>query len=163
MGRLQGHFLGHEISVHGAKWNELWEQGYTPWDRSGPSPALEDLLTDQEDLLGPPFIVDPANGKKRKRALVPGCGSGYDVLLLAAFGYDAFGLDVSETALKAAKEGEARSIGMDAYRVRDEELGRGKVTWLAGDFFTDEFLKDIGGDGMFDLLYDYTVCAWYYS
>lgn len=155
--RLFIQFDGHAPSEHGSKWNELYEQDYIPWDKGFPGPAFVDLLTEREDLLGPSFVVDPAQGQRRKKALVAGCGKGYDVLLLSAFGYDAYGLEISELALKAARESEKNLLGEEVYKVRDEAVGRGKITWLSGDFFKEESFKSVGGKGSFDLLYDYTV------
>lgn len=78
------------------------------------------------------------------------------MLLLSAFGYDAYGLEISSNALEAAKNNEKEMDGKGVYETR-EGLKRGRVTWLAGDFFKDEFLKDVEGEGTFDLIYDYTV------
>jgi hypothetical protein len=87
---------------------------------------------------------------------VPGCGRGYDVLVLSAFGYDAYGLDFSETAIKEAQAYEKEKSGDEVYKARDPG-GKGKVHWVTADFFKDDFLKECDGDGTFDLLYDYTV------
>ena len=85
--RLMAHFAG-DASKHKNNWSDLWDQGdFLPWDRGMPNPALSDTLTDQRDLLGTCFVED-GFGKRRKRALVPGCGKGYDVLLLASLGYE---------------------------------------------------------------------------
>jgi methyl halide transferase len=155
-GRLASHFDGHDASVHGNRWHALWEQAYTPWDRGQPSPALIELLEERKDLVGECWTVDPALGKRRKRALVPGCGRGYDVLILSAFGYDAYGLDVSSAAIQAAEDYEKLMFSDDVYKARDPG-GKGQIHWITADFFKDDFLKDINGDGTFDLLFDYTV------
>jgi methyl halide transferase len=155
-GILSQTFAGQPPEQHGSRWMRLWDENVTPWDRGQPSPALIDLLQDKKDLVGQSWVVDPAKGKRRKRALVPGCGRGYDVLLLSAFGYDAYGLDLSESGIKAAKEYEKLHGGDDIYKAH-EGIEKGKVTWMVGDFFKGEFIKAIGGDGGFDLLYDYTV------
>ena len=88
--------------------------------------------------------------------MVPGCGKGYDVLLLSAFGYDAYGLEISSKALEAARQNEKEMDGKGVYETR-EGVEKGSVTWLSGDFFADDFLKDVKGEGSFDLIYDYTV------
>jgi hypothetical protein len=114
-----------------------------------------DVLNDRKDLVG-----DPTNGEKRKKALVPGCGKGYDCLLLASYGYDAYGLEVSSHAVR-----EAENWKVDHekdYEVKDETLGRGQVKFVGGDFFAEDWLKNIFGlenqdQGGFDLVYDYTV------
>ena len=92
---------------------------------------------------------------------MPGCGKGYDVLLLSAFGYDAYGLEISSRALDAARNTEKEMNGKGLYETR-EGVEKGGITWLAGDFFKDEFLKDVKVDGKFDLIYDYTVSKSFY-
>lgn len=154
---LKDHFTDVDTHEHGNKWDELYQQKFTPWDRGCPHPALEDLLRDRKDLIGESWVVDPAGGKRRKRALVPGPGRGYDVLLLSSFGYDAYGLDISETALAEAKETEKNKDSNEIYRVRDEANGAGKVVWLLGDFFQGTILSEVSNDETFDLLWDYTV------
>lgn len=137
-------------------WEELWSRGdVLPWDRGFPNPALEDTLTQGRALLGKP-VETTENGIRRKKALVPGCGRGVDVLLLASFGYDAYGLEYSAAAVEACKEEEAKSG--DKYPVRDPEIGRGTVTFIQGDFFQDDWLEKIGVPrNSFHLVYDYTV------
>lgn len=119
--------------------------------------------------------------QQRKKALVPGCGRGYDVLSLASLGYDTFGLDGSENAITAARKLEAEEISCesDAYRLRDPLIGKGKIQFIIGDFFHNDFLTAITTtttthgdsnnnnintvpktDEKFDLIFDYTfLCA----
>jgi SAM-dependent methyltransferase len=146
--RLRSHFEGADPSTHGSKWDDLWKEGWLPWDRGTPNPALVDLLAERQDLF-------PAKQGRRK-ALVPGCGKGYDVLLLSSWGYDAYGLEVSKNALEVAKQNQKEVGGKGVYETK-EGVQKGKVTWLSGDFFKDEFLKDVEGEPTFDLIYDYTV------
>jgi hypothetical protein len=149
VGRLQATFQAHPFSAHGAQWDQLWKESYSPWDRGGPSLALNDLLEQHPRLF-------PSIAGRKPRALVPGCGRGHDVLLLSAFGYDVTGLDVSETSLKEAAENERLNSGEDIYAVREGIAAeKGKVTWMTADFFDSEnaSLKP----GSFDLIYDYTV------
>ena len=153
--RLMAHFAGDE-SKHHNKWSDLWDKGnFLPWDRGAPNPALEDALTERKDLLGSRFTEDALGRTRRKRAFVPGCGKGYDVLLFASFGYDAYGLEVSETAVKRCIE-EQKTHG-HKYPVRDEAVGAGKVTFMRGDFFSPDWMINVEGDGKLDLIYDYTV------
>ena len=155
--RLMAHFAG-DWSKHQNKWSDLWDKGdWLPWDRGMPNPALADTLTDRQDLLGSCWIQDNLGNRRRKKALVPGCGKGYDVLLLSSFGYDAFGLEVSNTAVKRCYE-EQENHG-DQYSVRDKSAGAGKVTFMGGDFFGTDWMKNINGDGKVDLIYDYTVSS----
>ena len=153
--RLMAHFAG-DTSEHPNKWSDLWDKGdFLPWDRGIPNPALRDTLTDQRHLLGTCFVQDDFGNQRRKRALVPGCGKGYDVLLLASFGYDAFGLEVSQTAF--ARCNEEQEVNGHNYPVEDEDAGAGAVKFMRGDFFGTDWMTDIKGDGKFDLIYDYTV------
>lgn len=147
--RLLSHFeTAKGTTEQGQKWDDLWKEGFLPWDKGFPNPALVDLLTERQDLF-PPL-------ESRRKALVPGCGKGYDVLLLSAFGYDAYGLEISSNALEAARKNEEEMSGKGVYETRDG-VEKGSVTWLTGDFFADGFLKDVQGEGSFDLIYDYTV------
>jgi SAM-dependent methyltransferase len=150
--RLFNHFNQVEDAQHVQKWDELWKEGFAPWDRGVPNPALVDLLNERQDL----FEAPP---KRRKRkALVPGCGRGYDVLLFAAYGYDAYGLEFSGKALENARKVEKEFNGKGDYETK-AGVERGSVTWLEGDFFKDGALKDVEGGGTFDIVYDYTVCS----
>lgn len=93
-----------------------------------------------------------------------------DILLLSAFGYDAYGLDFSSTALTQARENAATiqnsSTPNPVYATRNPAVGRGIVKYIQGDFFKEDFKKEIetkegeNWGGKFDLLYDYTFgCA----
>ena len=88
------------------------------------------------------------------------------MVLLAAWGYDCWGVEYSEHAVRAAEEfigGVEREVegggGREEYKTKDEKIGRGVQKCLYGDFFKDEWGKDIpGGIGEgFDLIYDCTV------
>ena len=153
--RLLAHFP-NESSDHPDRWADLWDKGdFLPWDIGVPNPALVDVLADRQDMIGICFRDSPDGEKVRKKALVPGCGRGYDVLLLASFGYDAYGLDVSDKAVELCIQ-EQKTNG-DKYPVRDEAAGYGSVTFLKGDFFDDRWTANIPGGANFDLIYDYTV------
>ena len=90
--QLRDHFSVPHIE-HNDRWNDLWKKGdFLPWDKGEPNPALVDTMTKRQDLVGRPVT---ASKGRRKRALIPGCGKGYDALLLASLGYYAYGLDVS--------------------------------------------------------------------
>lgn len=70
-------------------WNTAYAEGDTPWDKGAPAPPLREFLDRQ-----------PVRG----RILVPGCGSGHDVRLLAALPEtEVVGLDVAPLALEAAE------------------------------------------------------------
>lgn len=142
-------------SEHGRGWDKLWKEGdFLPWDKGTPNPALVDLLNDRRDLIGSP-LVGEGDIKRRKRALVPGCGRGYDVLLLASYGYDAYGLEISESAVQSCED-EKRTNGTK-YTIKDETVGAGEAKFIMGDFFAEDWVKEVGGSGQFELIYDYTV------
>lgn len=69
--------------------------------------------------------------------------------------FHAFGLEVSETAVKRCYE-EQEANGLK-YPVRDETVGAGAVKFMHGDFFGTDWMINIEGDGKVDLIYDYTV------
>lgn len=74
-------------------WEQKYRDGEMPWDHGGPSPALGELLESlPRELWGDGEI------------LVPGCGLGHDVALLAGAGLPAIGLDLSATAIALARE-----------------------------------------------------------
>ncbi|KAI6784401.1 thiol methyltransferase-like protein [Emericellopsis cladophorae] len=151
LGPLATAFKDLPADAHPEQWNAFYEQAHHPWDRAGPSLALKDLLLQRPDLVPPP--------SPGATALVPGCGLGHDALLLASLGYDAWGLDVSETGLAMARRNEQaqRDEGYEQYPVR-EGHERGRVHWVRGDFFADDWAAGAGGP--FDLIFDYTfLCA----
>jgi len=158
--RLLEHFSGDGPPAS-ERWAQLWDSGdFLPWDRGSPNPALVDSLELREDILGNScFIKDPVTGEqRRKRALVPGCGRGYDVIFLASLGYDAYGLEVSAKAVELCKE--FAEDYKDEYPAKDENVGAGKAKFILGDFFKNDWLGEVDGGGTFEILYDYTfLCA----
>jgi methyl halide transferase len=121
------------------KWDTLWQNSHTPWDRGQASPALEELVLDKHF----PLVTSGKPGK----ALVPGCGRGYDVVLLAGLTADdqkmekVVGLDVSSKAVE-----EARRVHRNA---------PGRSEFIEGDFFSET--EDWAKSGPYDVVYDYTV------
>jgi SAM-dependent methyltransferase len=76
-----------------------------PWDRPEPSPLLVDWAR----------RARPAGGGRR--ALVVGCGPGRDAEFVAGLGFATTGFDISETAIRVARE---RHPGSPVdYRVAD--------------------------------------------
>ncbi|KAI0663061.1 S-adenosyl-L-methionine-dependent methyltransferase [Cubamyces menziesii] len=116
------------LSRHQEKgWDEAWKDEATPWDAGTMQPALQELVESSELDL-------PKSG----RALVPGCGRGYDAVFVArSLGLETIGIDISPTAIEAANEYK-RAVDPTA-NVRFEETS----------FFA---LNDTS----FELVYDYT-------
>ncbi|XP_043688978.1 thiocyanate methyltransferase 1-like [Telopea speciosissima] len=76
------------------------------------------------------------------RVLVPGCGSGYDVVAIASPQRYVVGLDISDLALKRAKE------------ISSSSANANYVSFLKEDFFSWQPTE------LFDLIFDYTFfCA----
>ncbi|KAF3940562.1 hypothetical protein ABW19_dt0208330 [Dactylella cylindrospora] len=140
--------VGRDNEEHQAVWKSLWDDGtYLPWDRGFASPSLVDFLTDHPD------IVKSSTDSNPLRALVPGCGRGYDVLLFASLGLEAYGLELSSSAVKVAvKNAEAAPPPPPP----------GSRTFITGDFFeTASWSNNTGSESpQFDIIYDYTfLCA----
>ncbi|KAF2832688.1 S-adenosyl-L-methionine-dependent methyltransferase [Ophiobolus disseminans] len=186
--RLRTHFAALPPTSQASGWDSLWAEGtFTPWDRGFANPALIDYLAhplspplstapnptpgapsvgtlDGQAMALPPPLKDDGT---RRKALIPGCGKGYDVALLASYGYDAYGLEVSTHAAERAREylKEAAEGGLEGEnRVKDGGVGRGVMECLCGDFFEGGWLaetgEDIIGEGGFDVIYDNTfLCA----
>ncbi|KAI0637826.1 S-adenosyl-L-methionine-dependent methyltransferase [Trametes polyzona] len=117
------------IASKGEKgWDEAWKADVTPWDAGTSQPALQELIeTSRLDL--------PRSG----RALVPGCGRGYDAIYIAkSLGLQTIGADISPTGIAAANALK-ESMGETASNVTFKEM----------NFFEYE------GE-TFDLVYDYT-------
>ncbi|KAG5181164.1 S-adenosyl-L-methionine-dependent methyltransferase [Tribonema minus] len=118
------------------RWENIWAAGLKKgdaFDTGRVSPALQQLLD--------------AQALPKGRALVPGCGRGYDAIAFGAAGYDATGLDLSKTGIQAAT----------ALLAETEPKPAGPVQFVVGNFF--EFGGD-GSGGRFDVILDYTfLCA----
>ncbi|KAL8655013.1 MAG: hypothetical protein Q9226_003206 [Calogaya cf. arnoldii] len=155
--RLSIHFDVPESS-HPDRWAQLWDAGdYLPWDRGRPNPALRDLLNHKKGWIGDHYLEKEDGSKRRKTALVPGCGRGYDVLLLASYGYEAYGLEISDKAVERCLE--EKNTNGDTYMTNIHSDGAGTSTFLKGDFFANDW-NNVVPSGTFDLIYDYTFfCA----
>lgn len=71
-------------------WEERFAAGNTPWDRGASNPQLAAWL--ESGVLKP------------CRILVPGCGSGYEVVDLALAGFEVMGLDYADEAIARAHQ-----------------------------------------------------------
>jgi len=99
-------------------WNQAYENDDTPWDKGYAAPPLVEFLE---------------RHKVEGEILVPGCGSGHDVRLLAEQnGSEVTGLDIAPSALKKAasfpKVGEERYAQGDFINL--EEKYHGAFDWV---------------------------------
>ncbi|KAF9456882.1 S-adenosyl-L-methionine-dependent methyltransferase [Collybia nuda] len=115
-------------------WDDVWKAKVIPWEGGFSQPPLKEVIESGE-------VDFPRQG----RALVPGCGSGYDAILFASsLGLDSVGMDISETAIQVAN-GNLAAL---------ETPPKGEVKFTTGDFLTLE-LPD---EEKVDLIYD---CAFF--
>ncbi|CAA0833330.1 Probable thiol methyltransferase 2 [Striga hermonthica] len=109
-------------------WDKCWEEGLTPWDLGSPTPVLVHLHN--------------TGSLPKGRVLVPGCGSGHDVVAIACAERHVVGIDISDNAINKAAELSSRSPNAEHF------------TFLKTDFFTWCPTE------LFDLIFDYTFfCA----
>ena len=112
-----------------AFWQGIYDDGDAGWDLGGPNPSL-------------PAALNLGLLRERRRILVPGCGRGYDAVLLASRGHDVVAVDFARTAVE------------DTARLADET----GVTLAAREL--DIFALESEPAGSFDGLYEYTCyCA----
>ncbi|EAU90061.1 thiol methyltransferase 1 [Coprinopsis cinerea okayama7 len=117
-------------------WDLLWKENITPWDAGDAQPSLIELIEES----GLDFA-------RKGRALVPGCGTGYDAVYLAsALGLQTIGMDISESAVEAANR----------YRDSSGVQGADRAIFQKADFFTYK----VPDEERFDLIMDHTFfCA----
>ncbi|KAF8632895.1 hypothetical protein AX17_004741 [Amanita inopinata Kibby_2008] len=116
-------------------WEAAWKADVTPWDKGDSHPTLREAV--EESGIEFPSGSD-------KTALVPGCGSGYDVVYLAStLGLYATGMDISSTALERAR----------LLAKSNPDVPQDRVTFKFQDFFA---LNPQTDADKFDIVYDYT-------
>ena len=104
-------------------WQKRFLENFTPWDAGRVPTALDQFLR-----------TEP----RGQRALIPGCGSGYEVRAFAEAGFDVLAVDFAEAAIERAQ----RILGPLSDRVR------------LADFFESDF------EMPFDLVYERAfLCA----
>ncbi len=86
------------MSGHPAGSKEYWHEKYidqnTPWDLNGPHPAMTMVLNE----------VLKTTKHRPLKIYVPGMGNGHDAAFFAKHGHQTIGGDISEKAVKNAKE-----------------------------------------------------------
>lgn len=108
-------------------WEQRYQRGDTRWDKGAPAPGLLDFLQAHPAL-------------PRGTVLVPGCGTGHDVVAWARAGFDVVGLDFAPSAVARARQ-------------RLAEAGLSGAIWC-GDFLRDPPVRT------FDWVFEHTLyCA----
>ncbi|KAK5075239.1 hypothetical protein LTS08_001679 [Lithohypha guttulata] len=168
MGRLTDVFQDKTRNDQSSSWTQLWNSNEESlWDRGQPSPALVDFLEQHS------AYIPSLHSQRRPRALIPACGRGYDVVTFALHGFDAYGLEVAQTAVNAGEEYARSQMGADAEGGDSRHFGKrgkkkaqadgvvGQTKFVLGDFFATDWEEGCGGSGKgFDVVYDYTfLCA----
>lgn len=83
--------------------------------------------------------------------------------MLAQHGFDAYGLEISETAVNEAEAyASAEMANPSGYHFgggQQRPEPTGSVTFWKGDFFSSKWgsREDVDGEAKFDVVYDYTV------
>lgn len=100
-------------------WENLYQEGITPWDKGLPSPPLVQWL-------------EKNSGPQGDQILVPGCGRGHDVKEIARQrrGGAITGLDISPSALEFARS----ESTADNVIYLEDDLFRLPSTEMAGSF-----------------------------
>jgi methyl halide transferase len=86
-------------------WESCYRNDETPWDKGRGAPPLEEMIA----KLGARIFGG--------EVLVPGCGLGHDVRVIASRGFPVLGLDLSETAVRRAMA--IPSVADERYEVGD--------------------------------------------
>jgi SAM-dependent methyltransferase len=133
----------HIIMENDTSWENRWKEKRTFWDTGVPHPELQRLVKDEQSEL---YTAGRTN--TFKQALVPGCGSGYDVFTLCQIPSieNVIGLDLAPTANQRANE----------LKAENTQGNTEKAEFLLKDFYSlpSEYPET------FDLLFDYTfLCA----
>ncbi|KAK2463815.1 hypothetical protein APHAL10511_004120 [Amanita phalloides] len=116
-------------------WDLAWKLKVTPWQKVVSHPSLREAV--EASGINFPKGSD-------KRALVPGCGEGQDVIYIAStLGLSTIGLDISSTALELAT-----SIAKS-----NPDVPKDLISYKLEDFFN---LKPQTDADKYDLVYDYT-------
>ncbi len=111
-------------------WEKAWQMKLTPWDLKGT------VVPPLVDAINSGIILPPG-----KKALVPGCGSGYECIYLRQAGFSkVIGLDLSVTAVDVAN------------RMLEKSPVNDGVEFRVADFFAFESEK-------FDFIFDYLFFA----
>lgn len=126
-------------------WEKAWEKQVTPWDVGKAAPPLVSLLKDK--------IIAPCDASRESKVLIPGCGTGYELIAFAKAGFDHVeGVDISSTAIRMAEERLEQIISADSSLSEASKQDiKNRISLRVGDFFG---LRD-----RYNIIFDYTFCV----
>jgi SAM-dependent methyltransferase len=135
-----------------AFWQGKFETRSTPWDRGVINPQIETWV--RSGQLHPTQSADArfdgSDEARLTRVLVPGCGSGHEVAMLAEWGFDVTGVDFAPAAAELTRE-RLRTLLQSPVGAR---MMRAEV--VEADILTYQ------PAGQFDAIYEQTcLCALY--
>lgn len=135
-----------------AFWQGKFDLRATPWDRGGINPQIESWV--RSGQLRPSQDADArsAGGDDTRltRVLVPGCGSGYEVAMLAEWGFDVTGVDFAPAATARTRD-----------RLRSLLQSRAGARMMRAEVIESDVLA-YRPPGQFDAIYEQTcLCALY--
>jgi hypothetical protein len=144
-------------------WETAWTKNVTPWETGQESAPLRHALSNDAILQQSDFLRRPDS-----HALVPGCGSGYDSILLGSASDDkgtpyfanVVGLDLSETAVGVC------NANLELHRTSAGTASlTGNVSFTAGSFFDYQYSGSSAVNVLksevvkFDFIFDYLFFA----
>lgn len=120
-------------------WDEAWKQKITPWEISKVNPSLMEAFDRSIHSQPPDYNISSLlSTASSRKALIPGCGSGFDAIFINSQGFgEVVGLDISEESLKIAQ------MNTQAAETTNNILFR------RADYF--EYSDEV----KYDLIYDY--------
>ncbi len=133
-----------------AFWQSRFIEGSTPWDRGAPNPQLERWIRAGalRPVAGRQARASGSDDPRVARVLVPGCGAGHEVALLAEWGFDVTAIDYAPAAIEQAR---ARLASL-MHSGRSEHLMRAEI--VEADVFA------YAPGAPFDAVYEQTcLCA----
>jgi len=144
--RLQEEIEQAKIAAEFAnpRWFEIWDSEFPPsFDKLCSAPILHKLV--DENLL-------PSSG----RCLVPGCGRGYDVTLIASATRYCLGVDLVPAAITYARERMEQQYEMAMHLQVAAKPPLGQAEFKIFNFFD---LDTEHPENLFDFVYDHTFLS----
>lgn len=133
-------------------WQSRFIEHATPWDRGAVNPQLDAWLRSGQirPMAGMAARASGSDDPRVARVLVPGCGSGHEVALLAEWGFDVTAVDYAPAAVERTRS-RLRALLQSS---RSDRVVRVEV--VEADLFAFE------PAGAFDAIYEQTcLCAIY--